>query len=141
MAETLSEIERQAVKNRAAELRAQEKAGKDRAAGLASVQEAIAKLDGLDKELAEGVHRIVTEAAPHLVPKTYYGFAAYANADGKIVCFFKPSSKFKVRYATFEFEAPAALDDGDMWPTAFALLAITPETEKRIAHLVATAAA
>jgi uncharacterized protein YdhG (YjbR/CyaY superfamily) len=141
MAETLSEIERQAVKNRAAELRAQEKAGKDRAAGLASVLEAIAKLEGLDRELAEGVHRIVTEAAPHLVPKTYYGFAAYANADGKTVCFFKPSSKFKVRYATFEFETPAALDDGDMWPTAFALLAITPETEKRIADLVTTAAA
>lgn len=141
MTGTLSDIERDAVKNRAKELRAQEKAGKDRAAGLAAVQEAIAKLEGLDRRLAEGVHRIVTDAAPHLVPKTYYGFAAYANADGKIVCFFKPSSKFKVRYATFEFEAPAALDDGDMWPTAFALTAITPETAARIAALVTTAAA
>jgi uncharacterized protein YdhG (YjbR/CyaY superfamily) len=141
MSGTLSDIERQAVKNRAAELRAQEKAGKDRAAGLAALEEAIAQLDGLDKELAAGVHRIVSETAPHLMPKTYYGFVAYANADGKVVCFFKPSSKFKVRYATFEFEAPAALDDGDMWPTAFALTALTPETEKRIADLVKRAAA
>jgi uncharacterized protein YdhG (YjbR/CyaY superfamily) len=141
MSGTLSDIERQAVKNRAAELRAQEKAGKDRAAGLAALEEAIAQLDGLDKELAAGVHRIVSETAPHLMPKTYYGFVAYANADGKVVCFFKPSSKFKVRYATFEFEAPAALDDGDMWPTAFALTDLTPETEKRIAVLVKRAAA
>jgi uncharacterized protein YdhG (YjbR/CyaY superfamily) len=141
MAETLSQIERDAVKNRAKELRAQEKAGKDRAAGLAALEEAIAKLDGLDKELATGVHRIVTETAPHLAPKTYYGFAAYANADGKVVCFFKPSSKFKVRYATFEFDTPAALDEGDMWATAFALTALTPETEKRIADLVRRAAA
>ncbi|MDL9977893.1 hypothetical protein [Microbacterium candidum] len=141
MSATLSDIEREAVKNRAKELRAQEKAGKDRAAGLAAVEEAIAKLEGLDQELAAGVHRIVTEVAPHLVPKTYYGFAAYANAEGKVVCFFKPSSKFKVRYATFEFEAPAALDDGDMWPVSFAILALTPATEKRIAELVKRAAA
>ncbi len=140
MSGTLSEIEREAVKNRAKELRAQEKAGKDRAAGLAAVEEAIGKLSGLEKELATGVHRIVSEVAPQLVPKTYYGFPAYANADGKTVCFFKPSSKFKTRYSTFEFEHAAALDDGDMWPVSFALLALTPETEKRIAELVKTAA-
>lgn len=136
----LTADERAAVKERAKELRAQEKAGKNREAGLKAVLEAIGKLGDDDKALAEGLHRIVTEVAPHLVPKTYYGMPGYANADGKIVVFIQPAGKFKTRYSTVGFEHPAALDDGDMWPTAFALLAITPETEQRLTELVQRAA-
>lgn len=135
----LTADERAAVKERAKELRAQEKAGKNREAGTKAVLEAIAKLDAADKALAEGLHRIVSEVAPDLVPKTYYGMPGYANADGKIVVFIQPAGKFKTRYSTVGFEHPANLDDGDMWPTAFALLAITPQTEKRLSDLVKAA--
>ncbi|MFI2753454.1 hypothetical protein ACGIF2_08470 [Cellulomonas sp. P22] len=136
----LSKDERDAVKQRAAELRAEEKAGKTRAAGEKAVREAIAALPDPDRELAEGIDRIVTEVAPHLVPKTWYGFPSYADEDGKIVVFFKPASKFTSRYATLGFEESAQLDDGDMWVTSFALLALTPETEKTIAEHVRKAA-
>ncbi|MBN9185752.1 MAG: hypothetical protein J0I97_09865, partial [Microbacterium sp.] len=98
MAETstgLSATERAAVKQRAKELRDQEKAGKSREAGTAAVLEAIAKLGDDDRSLAEGLHRVVGEVAPQLVPKTYYGFPGYANDEGKVVLFLKPSSKFK----------------------------------------------
>jgi uncharacterized protein YdhG (YjbR/CyaY superfamily) len=132
----LSAAERAAVKERAAELRAQAKATDKREAGLRDVLAAIAKLDGSDQELATRIHEIVTEAAPTLVPKTYYGMPGWANADGKIVCFFQPASKFKVRYGTFAFEQPAQLDDGTMWPTAWALLEMSPDHEKAIAALV-----
>jgi uncharacterized protein YdhG (YjbR/CyaY superfamily) len=135
----LSADERAAVKERAKELRAQEKAGKSREAGTKAVLDAIAALGDDDKALAEGLHRIVTEVAPGLVPKTYYGMPGYANADGKIVVFLQPAGKFKTRYSTVGFEGPAQLDDGDMWATAFALLAMTPKTEKRLAELVKTA--
>ncbi len=135
----LTADERAAVKQRAKELREQEKAGKNREAGTKSVLEAIAKLDADDKALAEGLHRIVSEVAPDLVPKTYYGMPGYANADGKIVVFLQPAGKFKTRYSTVGFEGPAALDDGDMWATAFALLKITPQTEKKLTELVKTA--
>ena len=91
--------------------------------------------------LAEGLRKVVSEVAPELVPKTYYGMPGYANGDGKIVVFIQPASKFKTRYSTLGFEAPANLDDGDMWATAFALIAWTPETEKRIAELVKSAIA
>ena len=136
----LSQEERDAVKQRAAELRAQEKAGKTRAAGEKAVREAIAALPDHDRELAEGIDRIVTEVAPHLVPKTWYGFPSYADDDGKIVVFFKPASKFTTRYATLGFEEAAKLDDGDLWATSFALLALTPDTEKTIAEYVRKAA-
>lgn len=132
----LSAAERAAVKERAAELRAQSKAADKREAGLKDVLAAISKLDGSDQKLATRLHEIVTGAAPTLVPKTYYGMPGWANDDGKIVCFFQPASKFKVRYGTFAFEQPAKLDDGTMWPTAWALLEMTPAHEKAITALV-----
>lgn len=137
--EGLSKEERDAVKERAKELRAQEKAGKNREAGLASVREAIAKLDAADAALAEGVHKVVTEVAPDLIPKTYYGMPGYANADGKMVVFLQPASKFKTRYSTIGFEGPANLDDGECWPVAFAVLAWSPAVEKKFAALVQAA--
>ena len=136
----LSQEERDAVKQRAAELRAQEKAGKTRAAGEKAIREVIAALPDHDRELAEGIDRIVTQVAPHLIPKTWYGFPSYADDDGKIVVFFKPASKFTTRYATLGFEESAKLDDGDLWATSFALLALTPETEKTIAEHIRKAA-
>lgn len=135
----LTQEERDAVKERAKELREQEKAGKNRDAGAKAVREAIEKLSEEDKVLAGGFYDVVSEVAPDLVPKTYYGMPGFANADGKIVVFMQPASKFKTRYTTVGFEQPANLDDGDMWPTAFALLAITPQTRKRLADLVRTA--
>jgi uncharacterized protein YdhG (YjbR/CyaY superfamily) len=135
----LSKEERDAVKERAKELRAQEKTGKNREAGLKSVLEAVSKLDPADQKLAEGLHKVVTEVAPDLVPKTYYGMPGYANADGKIVVFLQPASKFKTRYSTIGFEAPANLDDGDSWPVAFAVLAWSPAVEERFTALVKTA--
>ena len=135
----LTADERAAVKERAKELRAQEKAGKNREAGLKSVLDAIAKLSGTDKALAEGLHAVVTEVAPDLVPKTYYGMPGYANAEGKIVVFLQPADKFKARYATIGFEDRARLDDGDLWPIAFAVKAWTPAVEKKVSSLVGTA--
>ncbi len=132
----LSADERAAVKQRTAELRAQSKAADKRESGLKDVVAAIAKLDGSDQKLATRLHELVTEAAPALVPKTYYGMPGWANDDGKIVCFFQPASKFKVRYGTFAFEQPAMLDVGTMWPTAWALLEMTPEHEAAITALV-----
>ncbi|MGC5172489.1 hypothetical protein ACPW96_13665 [Micromonospora sp. DT81.3] len=136
----LSEEERAAVKQRAAELRAQEKAGKSRAAGEKAVREAIAEMPDEDRVLAEGIDRIVSEVAPQLVPKTWYGFPSYADEDGKIVVFFKAASKYTTRYATLGFEEAAQLDDGDLWVTSFALRALTPKTEKTIADYIRRAA-
>jgi len=136
----LSKEERDAVKQRAAELRAQEKAGKSRAVGEKAVRTAIDAMSEDDRILAEGIDRIVSEVAPHLIPKTWYGFPAYADADGKIVVFFKAASKFATRYATLGFEEAAQLDDGDLWVTSFALIALTSETEKTIAAHIRRAA-
>ena len=132
----LSAEEREAVKQRAKELREQEKAGKNRAAGEKAVLEAIAEMEPDDKVLAEGLHKVVTEVAPDLVPKTYYGMPAYANAEGKIVVFIQAASKFKTRYATIGFEDRAALDDGDVWPIGFAVRNWTPAVEKKVTELV-----
>ena len=136
----LSKEEREAVKQRAAELRAQEKAGKSRVAGEQAVREAIAALPDEDRALAEGIDRIVSEVAPQLVPRTWYGFPSYADDDGKIVVFFKAASKYTTRYSTLGFEEAAQLDDGDLWVTSFAVLALTPDTEKTIAEYVRRAA-
>ena len=136
----LSKEEREAVKQRAAELRAQEKAGKSRAAGEQAVREAIAEMPDEDRTLAEGIHRIVADVAPQLLPKTWYGFPAYADENGKIVVFFKAASKYTTRYATLGFEEAAQLDDGDLWVTSFALKALTSETEKTITDYVRRAA-
>jgi len=92
-----------------------------------------------DRALAEQVHRTVTAAAPELSPKTYYGFPAYADAAGKIVVFFKYSGKFKYRYSTLEFMDTAKLDDGDIWPVAFAITKWSPAVEKKVAELVKAA--
>ena len=124
------------MKQRAAELKAQEKAAGNREAGLKDVLAAIDKLDGTDRQIAQGLHDLVSDVAPSLVPKTYYGMPGWANADGKIICFFQPASKFKVRYGTLGFEQPSKLDDGTMWPTAWALLEWTPAHAKTIAALV-----
>ena len=132
----LSAEERDAVKQRAKELREQEKAGKNRAAGEQAVQEAIAQMEPDDRVLAEGLHKVVTEVAPDLVPKTYYGMPAYANAEGKIVVFIQAAAKFKTRYATIGFEDRAALDDGDLWPIGYAIRKWTPEVEQRVTELV-----
>jgi uncharacterized protein YdhG (YjbR/CyaY superfamily) len=136
----LSKEEREAVKERAAELRAQEKSGKSRAAGEQAVREAIAALPVDDRALAEGIDRIVTEVAPRLVPKTWYGFPSYADEEGKVVVFFKAASKYNTRYATIGFEESAQLDDGDLWVTSFAVTALTPETEKTIREHIRRAA-
>ncbi|PPL20266.1 hypothetical protein [Microterricola pindariensis] len=136
----LSQEEREAVKQRAAELRAEAKAGKTRAAGEQALREAIAELPADDRALAEGIDRIVTEVAPQLMPKTWYGFPAYTDRDGKVVVFFKPASKYTSRYATLGFEESAQLDDGDLWVTSFAVLALTPKTEQTITEYVRRAA-
>lgn len=132
----LSAEERAAIKERAKELRAQEKAGKNREAGLKSVLDVIAKLGGTDKKICEGLVKVVSEVAPELVGKTYYGMPGFANADGKMVVFVQPASKFTMRYATLGFEHPSHLDDGDMWATAFAVLDWNDAIEKKVTALV-----
>lgn len=138
-ADGLTKEERDAVRQRAKELRAQAKAGKSREAGLKAVLEAIAALEPEDKVLAEGLHKVVTEVAPDLVPKTYYGMPGYANDEGKMVVFLQPARKFKTRYATIGFEDRANLDDGDMWPVGFAVRSWTPAVEERVTELVRAA--
>src|SRR3954470_14437354 len=116
-----SAAERAAMKQRAAELRAEGKNGAKRADGLQAVLDAIAKMGPDDRALAERVHVTVTATAPDLSPKTWYGMPAYANADGKVVVSLKNAGKFGQRYSTLEFQDSAHLDDGDMWPVSFAL--------------------
>jgi uncharacterized protein YdhG (YjbR/CyaY superfamily) len=136
----LSEIERNAVKQRAKELREQAKAGKNRDAGLKQIQEAIDKLEGLDKQIAEAFRALVLDVAPELMPRTLYGFVAFANSDGKIVVFYQPASKFKTRYGTISFDESANLDDGDTWPVSYAVVVWNDAVEKKFRALVATAA-
>jgi uncharacterized protein YdhG (YjbR/CyaY superfamily) len=110
----------------------------ERAEGEREVRAKIAEMPTADRDMAERIHELVTTAAPSLVPKTYYGMPAYAK-EGKVICFFKPASKFKVRYATFEFQPDARLDDGVMWAVAFAVTELTPRSEAQIAELVKAA--
>jgi uncharacterized protein YdhG (YjbR/CyaY superfamily) len=139
--EGLSEFEREAVKDRAKELRAEAKAGKNRAAGEKAIREAIDAMSGEDRAIAEGFYKVVSEVAPQLMPKTYYGMPAFANGDGKVVTFMQPADKFKARYATIGFEDRANLDDGDMWPIGFAVRTWTPAIEEQYSKLVASAVA
>ncbi len=132
--------ERAAMKQRAAELRAEGKAGAKKADGLSAVLERIAEMTPDDRLLAERIHITVSAAAPSLTPKTWYGMPAYANSAGKIVVFFQNSGKFNSRYSTLGFNDTAALDDGDMWPTAYALTTWNPAVEHHVAALVAAAA-
>jgi uncharacterized protein YdhG (YjbR/CyaY superfamily) len=124
--------EREAMKARAREMKA-EKSGK--ADGEADVLARIATMTGSDREMAERIHAIVRATAPGLTPRTWYGMPAYAR-DGKVVCFFQDAAKFKARYATLGFNDPARLDEGNMWPTSFALIKLTKADEERIADLV-----
>ena len=133
--EGFSAEERGAMKERAKELRAEARAEKDKAAGEQAVLEKIAELPEPDRAMAKRLHAIIKENAPGLSPKTWYGMPAYAK-DGKVVCFFTPASKFKERYATLGFNGDANLDDGSMWPTAYALTKLTAADEKKIGALV-----
>ena len=127
--------ERAAMRERAKELKAEERANKDRAAGESDLLAKIADMPEHDRAMASRLHEIITANAPVLAPKTWYGMPAYA-LDGKIVCFFQPASKFNARYATFGFNDTANIDEGNMWPTSFALKELTPAEEERIAALV-----
>ena len=131
--------ERAAMKKRAAELRAEGKKGAKKADGLQAVLDAIAAMAPDDRALAERVHMTVTATAPELVPKTWYGMPAYANADGKVVIFFQDSGKFKYRYSTLGFQDAANLDAGDLWPVAYALQQWSPVVERKVAELVKAA--
>jgi uncharacterized protein YdhG (YjbR/CyaY superfamily) len=113
--------------------------GDQRAEGELEVRAKIADMPTADRVMAERIHELVTTAAPSLVPKTYYGMPAYAR-DGKVICFFQAKSKFKVRYSTFGFQPDARLDDGEMWPVAFAVTELTPASEARIVELARKAA-
>ena len=131
-----TEEEKAAMKERAKELRAEARANKDKAEGEKALLAKIAGLQGSDRAMAKRIHEIVKASAPNLSPKTWYGMPAYANKDGKVVCFFKPASLYKTRYATLGFEEAANIDEGAMWPTSFALTELTNDDEERIATLV-----
>ncbi|MFN8485930.1 MAG: DUF1801 domain-containing protein [Anaerolineae bacterium] len=129
--------ERAAIQERAKEMKASSRRGSKaaKADGESDVLAKIAEMPGSDRVMAERLHAIVKAAAPELAPKTWYGMPAYAR-DGKVVCFFQAADKFKARYATFGFSDVATLDDGAMWPTAYALKELTPADEARISELV-----
>lgn len=129
--------ERAAMKEHAAELKKAKRRGKaSKADGEADLREKLAELPDEDREMGERLHAVVMAAAPDLVPRTWYGMPAWANADGKVICFYTPAAKFKERYASFGFQAEAKLDDGSMWPTSWALTKLTKADEKRIGDLV-----
>jgi uncharacterized protein YdhG (YjbR/CyaY superfamily) len=111
----------------------------ERADGEREVREKIAQMPEPDRTVAQRIHALVTNSAPAFVPRTYYGMPAYAK-NGKTICFFKPASKFKERYSTFGFEQAARIDDGAMWPVAFAVTKLTADVEARIVELVKKAA-
>ena len=131
--------ERAAMKERAAELRAEGKKGAKKADGLQAVLGRIAEMAPEDRALAERVHVTVTATAPELSPKTWYGMPAYANADGKVVVFFQDAGKFSYRYSTLGFQDAANLDDGDLWPVTYALQRWSPAVEKKVVELVKAA--
>ena len=131
-----SDEEKSAMKERAKELKAEARADKSKAEGESAALAAIAAMPEPDRAMAKRLHAIIKASAPDLSPKTWYGMPAYANQDGKVVCFFTPASKFKSRYATFGFNDDANLDEGAMWPTSFALKGLTDADETRIRALV-----
>jgi uncharacterized protein YdhG (YjbR/CyaY superfamily) len=132
-----SDIEREAMQETVRERKAASRRGSrdERAEGERDVRAKIAELPAPDRAMATRIHELVLSAAPSLVPRTFYGMPAYAK-DGKVICFFQAKAKFKVRYSTFGFQPEAHLDDGEMWPTSFALLELTPRAEARITELV-----
>jgi len=139
-AERFTAEERAAMRERAKELKAEERADKNRAAGESAVLAKIAEMPEADRAMAERLHEIVKVSAPSLSPKTWYGMPAYADKDGKVVCYFQSAEKFDARYATLGFSDKADLDEGVMWPTSFALKELTAAEEARIGTLVERAA-
>lgn len=135
-----SDDERAAMRQRAEELRTTKglKGAAKMAKELEACVEAIDALDGVDRDVAATLHRVVTEVAPGLAPKTWYGFPSYAS-DGDVVVFYQPASKFGTRYGTVGFQETAALDDGAMWATSFAVVEVTEEVEATLRELVARA--
>jgi uncharacterized protein YdhG (YjbR/CyaY superfamily) len=127
--------ERAAMQERAREMKAA-RGGKGKTDGEADVQAKIAEMPPEDRAMAERIHSIVKESGPSLTPRTWYGMPAWANEDGKVVCFFTPAAKFKERYATLGFNSQANLDEGSMWPTSWALTGLTNADEAKIAELV-----
>lgn len=127
--------ERAAMKERAQELKAEARADKKKASGEADVLAKIGELAEPERTMANRLHEIIEATAPTLAPKTWYGMPAYAN-EGKVVCFFQSAQKFNTRYATLGFSDQADLDEGNMWPTAFALTALTADVEAKIETLV-----
>ncbi len=128
--------ERAAMKERAKELKAEARANKNKAEGESAVLAKIAEMPEPERAMAKRLHEIIKASAPALSPKTWYGMPAYANKDGKIVCFFQSAQKFNTRYATFGFNDVANIDEGAMWPAAFALKELTAAEEARISALV-----
>ncbi len=128
--------ERAAMKERTKELKAEARADKDKVSGESAVLAAIAAMKEPDHAMATRLHEIITASAPALSPKTWYGMPAYANKDGKVVCFFQAAQKFNTRYATLGFSDAANLDEGGMWPNSFALKELTATEEERISALV-----
>jgi uncharacterized protein YdhG (YjbR/CyaY superfamily) len=133
--------ERAAMQESARERKSQSRVSpeEEREAGEQEIQAKIAEMPEPDRAMAERIHALVTASAPDFVPRTYYGMPAYAK-NGKVICFFQPASKFKVRYSTFGFQPDARVDDGEMWPVAFAVTKLTAAVEARIAELVKKAA-
>lgn len=131
-----TDAERAAMQERAKELKAEAKASKNRAVGEKALLAKLAEIPKADRALGKRIHEIVTANAPDLMPKTWYGMPAYANEEGKVVCFFQSASKFGARYATLGFSDAANLDAGSMWATSFALRRLDAASEKKIAKLV-----
>ena len=138
--EGFSAEERAAMRERAAESRAEGKKGAKKADGLQAVLDRIADMAPEDRVLAERVHVTVTATVPELSPKTWYGMPAYANADGKVVVYFQDAGKFKSRYATLGFNDTATLDDGELWPVSYAVTGWSPAVEEKVVELVKAAA-
>ena len=134
--EGFSDDEKAAMKERSKELKAEARASKDRAGGESDLLAKIAAMPEPDRSMAKRLHEIVTASAPDLMPKTWYGMPAYADKDGKVVCFFTAASKFNARYSTFGFNDSANLDEGNMWATSFALIKLTAAEEAKISALV-----
>ena len=131
-----SDEEKAAMKERAKELKAEARANKDKAEGESAVLAAIAAMKEPDRAMARRLHAIIKASAPALSPKTWYGMPAYANKEGKVVCFLQSAQKFNTRYATLGFSDTANLDEGALWPVAFALKELTAAEEARISALV-----
>jgi uncharacterized protein YdhG (YjbR/CyaY superfamily) len=128
--------EKAAMQERARELKAEARASKNKAAGESDLLAKIAEMSEPERSMASRLHEIIKDNAPGLMPKTWYGMPAYANGEGKIVCFFQSAQKFGARYATLGFNDSANLDNGNLWPTSFALKELTADVEDKIRTLV-----